>query len=425
MTLEELHITFLKSSGVSTDSRCIKENQIFFALKGEHFDGNQYAEKAINQGAKLVVIDDKKYKTEKTLVVDDVLKCLQDLACFHRHYLDLTIIAITGSNGKTTTKNLIKEVLSRQFKVKATEGNLNNHIGVPLTLLSLNSSHEIGIVEMGANHQSEIKALCEIAEPSYGYITNFGKSHLEGFGGIQGVIKGKSELYDYLMRKNRKIFINADDAKQVEITKEAKTYRIGEDALADCRVKLINADPYVEVSFNGKHIQSQLIGAFNFKNISVAIGFGVYFSVQSLEIIAAIEGYSPQNMRSQIIKKNNFKILLDAYNANPTSMEAAILALDQMKAKKHGLILGDMFEVGNTSAKEHQKIIDLILSKNFDQLILVGETFYELAQHNQKIKAFRTTKDLTSQLNTFDFKDHTILIKGSRGMQLETLVDAF
>lgn len=424
MTLEELHITFLKSSGVSTDSRNIKENQIFFALKGTHFDGNKYAQKAIDQGAKLVIIDDKKHKNEKTLIVDDVLKCLQDLAHYHRYYLDLTIIAITGSNGKTTTKNLIKEVLSRQFEVKATEGNLNNHIGVPLTLLSFNSSHEIGIVEMGANHQGEIKALCKIAEPSYGYITNFGKSHLEGFGGIEGVIKGKSELYDYLMRKNRKIFINADDAKQVDITKEAKTYRIGKESLADCRVKFIKADPYVEVSFNGKHIQSRLLGAFNFKNISVAIGFGVYFSVQSLEIIEAIEAYSPQNMRSQIIEKDNFKILLDAYNANPTSMEAAILALDQIKAERYGVILGDMFEVGNTSEKEHQKIIDLILSKKFEQLILVGEAFYELAQNNQKIKAFRTTKDLISKLTAFDFKDHTILIKGSRGMQLETLVDA-
>lgn len=424
MTLEELHITFLNSSGVSTDSRNIKENQIFFALKGELFDGNQYAQKAIDQGAKLVIIDDKNYQNEKTLVVDDVLKYLQDLAHFHRHYLNLTIIAITGSNGKTTTKNLIKEALSRQFRVKATEGNLNNHIGVPLTLLSFNSSLEIGIVEMGANHQGEIKALCKIADPSYGYITNFGKSHLEGFGGIEGVIKGKSELYDYLMRKNRKIFINADDPKQVEITKNAKTYRIGEGALADCRVKYINADPYIEVSFNGKQIQSQLLGSFNFKNISAAIGFGVYFSVQSLEIMEAIEGYSPQNMRSQIIEKDNFKILLDAYNANPTSMEAAILALDQMKAKEYGVILGDMFEVGNTSEKEHKKIIDLILSKNFDQLILVGEAFYELAQNNQKIKAFRTTKDLITQIDTFNFKDHTILIKGSRGMQLETLVDA-
>lgn len=425
MTLENLHTAFLKSTGISTDSRKIKESQIFFALKGEHFNGNKYAEKALEEGAKLVVIDDKEYKTDKTVLVDDVLGCLQELARYHRRYLDLTIIAITGSNGKTTTKNLIKEVLSQKFKLKATEGNLNNHIGVPLTLLSFNTNHEIGIVEMGANHQGEIRDLCKIAEPNYGYITNFGKSHLEGFGGIKGVIKGKTELYDYLIKHNRKIFINADDPIQVEKTKDAKVYSIGKELLSDCQVKLLDAKPTVSVCFNNQKIESQLLGAYNFKNISAAVGFGIYFSVDIESIKKAIKNYTPQNMRSQIIKKDKFQILLDAYNANPTSMKAAINALKDITTPKHSVILGDMFEIGDTKEIEHQNIIDYLQSKNLQHIILVGETFYQLSHQLKNIAAYQTTEEVKKKLSQFDFKEHTILIKGSRGMHLETLIDEF
>ncbi|MGO2101644.1 MAG: UDP-N-acetylmuramoyl-tripeptide--D-alanyl-D-alanine ligase [Psychroflexus halocasei] len=424
MTLENLHTAFLKSTGVSTDSRKIEKDQIFFALKGDNFNGNQYAQKAIDQGAKLVVIDDENYKTDKTFLVEDVLECLQNLARFHRRYLDLVIIAITGSNGKTTTKNLINEVLSQKFKVKATEGNLNNHIGVPLTLLSFNTTHEIGIVEMGANHQGEIKALCEIAEPNYGYITNFGKAHLEGFGGIEGIIKGKSELYEYLISVNKKIFINADDPIQVAKTQKAKVYTIGEDTLSDCRVKLVEANPNVNIDFCGKKINSQLLGAYNFKNISIAIGFGIYFGVEFKAIKKAVESYKPENMRSQIIIKNDIKILLDAYNANPTSMEAAISALQKVKSVHHSVILGDMFEIGKTKNEEHQKVIDLVLDQNFQNIILVGETFYELANNKKDINAYQNANEVIENLNQFDFDKNVILIKGSRGMQLETLVDA-
>ncbi|MGO3689031.1 MAG: UDP-N-acetylmuramoyl-tripeptide--D-alanyl-D-alanine ligase [Psychroflexus halocasei] len=424
MTLENLHTAFLKSTGVSTDSRKIEKDQIFFALKGDNFNGNQYAQKAIDQGAKLVVIDDENYKTDKTFLVEDVLECLQNLARFHRRYLDLVIIAITGSNGKTTTKNLINEVLSQKFKVKATEGNLNNHIGVPLTLLSFNTTHEIGIVEMGANHQGEIKALCEIAEPNYGYITNFGKAHLEGFGGIEGIIKGKSELYEYLISVNKKIFINADDPIQVAKTQKAKVYTIGEDTLSDCRVKLVEANPNVNIDFCGKKINSQLLGAYNFKNISIAIGFGIYFGVEFKAIKKAVESYKPENMRSQIIIKNDIKILLDAYNANPTSMEAAISALQKVKSAHHSVILGDMFEIGKTKNEEHQKVIDLVLDQNFQNIILVGETFYQLASDLKNINAYQNVNELIKNLNQFDFDQNIILIKGSRGMQLETLVDA-
>ncbi|MGO2293829.1 MAG: UDP-N-acetylmuramoyl-tripeptide--D-alanyl-D-alanine ligase [Psychroflexus halocasei] len=423
MTLENLHTAFLKSTGVSTDSRKIEKDQIFFALKGDNFNGNQYAQKAIDQGAKLVVIDDENYKTDKTFLVDDVLQCLQNLARFHRRYLNLVIIAITGSNGKTTTKNLIKEVLSQKFEVKATKGNLNNHIGVPLTLLSFNMTHEIGIVEMGANHQGEIKALCEIAEPNYGYITNFGKAHLEGFGGIEGIIKGKSELYEYLISVNKKIFINADDPIQVAKTQKAKVYTIGEDTLSDCRVKLVEANPNVNIDFCGKKINSQLLGAYNFKNISIAIGFGIYFGIKFNAIKKAIENYKPENMRSQIIDKENFRILLDAYNANPTSMNAAINAFINIDSKHHSVILGDMFEIGETKNEEHQKIIDFVLNQNFQNIILVGKTFYELAKNNSKIKAYPNTSEVIESLDEFDFDHNIILVKGSRGMQLETLVD--
>lgn len=424
MTLENLHTAFLKSTGVSTDSRKIEKDQIFFALKGDNFDGNQYAQKAIDQGAKLVVIDDENYKTDKTFLVDDVLQCLQNLARFHRRYLGLVIIAITGSNGKTTTKNLINEVLSQKFKVKATKGNLNNHIGVPLTLLSFNTTHEIGIVEMGANHQGEIKELCNISEPSYGYITNFGKAHLEGFGGLEGVIKGKSELYDYLIKVNKKIFINNDDPIQVDKTQNAKVYTVGEDALSDCRVKLIDANPNVKLDFCGKQVSSDLLGTYNFKNISIAIGFGIYFGVEFKAIKKAIESYKPENMRSQIIEKENFNILLDAYNANPTSMDVAMNAFIKIDSKHHSVILGDMFEIGETKNEEHQKIIDFVINQDFQNIILVGKTFYELANDIKSVKAYRNVNEVIENLNQFDFDQNIILIKGSRGMQLETLVDA-
>lgn len=397
---------------------------MFFALKGDNFNGNEYAESALQNGAKFAVIDDVKYHTSsKTILVENVLDTLQKLATFHRNYINKPIIALTGSNGKTTTKELINAVLSKKYITTATKGNLNNHIGVPLTLLSLTEETEIGIIEMGANHQKEIEFLCKIAQPDHGYITNFGKAHLEGFGGVEGVIKGKSEMYDYLISANKHIFVNANDPIQVEKTRNKKIFTFGSQ-IEDTNVSInfIEALPYVKCSYNSLNIQSQLIGDYNFNNIAIAITIGNYFKVDDLKIKQAIESYVPINNRSQIIEKNSSKIILDAYNANPTSMRAALLNLEKQDNYKTA-ILGDMFELGKDAKIEHQNIVDLALSLNIDEVFLIGENFYSSkvnSKQNIQFKSFESFK------NTFDFskiKHKTLLIKGSRGMALERILD--
>lgn len=421
--LNTIYSEFNKSNGICTDTRKLGENQIFFALKGENFDGHKFVEKALEKGASKAIIDDSEYESENTILVENVLETLQKLANYHRKVLDIPIIAITGSNGKTTTKKLVTEVLATEFKVKATEGNLNNHIGVPLTLLSFTHDIEIGIVEMGANHQKEIAFLCEIAEPNYGYITNYGKAHLEGFGGIEGVIKGKSELYEFLIENKGLIFLNRDDDIQVEKAIEHKHYSIGESHLADCNVNFIEANPYVKVEYENAHITSQLTGAYNFKNISAGIGVGRYFGIETENIKKAIENFQPEAMRSQIIEKENLKILLDAYNANPTSMEAALKSFKKMTAEKQIVILGDMFEVGETSAQEHQNILSLAKELEFDEIYTCGKAFEKASENFSGIQAFENIKNLKENLESEDFKNSFILIKGSRGMQMETLTD--
>lgn len=422
--LSLLYSKFLESSGVCTDSRKVKSNSIFFALKGNNFDGNAYADQALEEGALLAVVDDKNQKGDSKLLVKDVLKTLQSLANLHRKEIDIPIIAITGSNGKTTTKKLIYEVLSKAFRVEATLGNLNNHIGVPLTLLSFSAELELGIVEMGANHQKEIEALCKIAEPNYGLITNFGKAHLEGFGGIEGVIKGKSELYDYLIQNEGLIFFNRDDEIQVEKAIPHKNYSIGEKSLSDCQVVFKGANPFVSVEYTNLMIQSQLIGNYNFKNISAAIGIGRYFGVDRDQIKEAIEDFQPEDMRSQIIKKEGKEILLDAYNANPTSMEAALKSFKQMHKTDQTVILGDMFEVGENSFQEHTQILELCRSLKLDRVLVCGKHFQKASKQFDDIKSFETTQALITYLEkNQDILGSSILVKGSRGMQLETLLD--
>ncbi|MFN2261761.1 MAG: UDP-N-acetylmuramoyl-tripeptide--D-alanyl-D-alanine ligase [Psychroflexus sp.] len=423
--LNEIYSTFNESIGVCTDTRTLKKNQVFFALRGENFDGHNFVEKALKKGASKAVIDDSDFENENTILVENVLETLQKLANYHRKVLDIPIIAITGSNGKTTTKKLVSEVLSTEFKIKATQGNLNNHIGVPLTLLSFTHDIEIGIVEMGANHQKEIDFLCKIAEPSYGYITNFGKAHLEGFGGIEGVIKGKSELYDFLIENKGLIFLNRDDDIQVEKAIDHKHYSIGESHLSDCNVNFIEADPYVKVEYENMHISSQLTGTYNFKNISAGIGVGRYFGIEIENIKKAIESFQPEDMRSQIIEKDHLKILLDAYNANPTSMEAALKSFKKMSADKHVVILGDMFEIGETSAEEHNNILKLATGLKFNQIYTCGEAFAKVAKSFDKVEAFDNIQNLKNNLKSKDFKNSFILIKGSRGMKMETLTDVF
>ena len=395
---------------------------MFFALKGDNFNGNTYAKKALENGAKYAIIDEVEYKTsDKTILVDNVLETLQALATFHRMYLKIPIIALTGSNGKTTTKELINSVLSQKYKTTATVGNLNNHIGVPLTLLSMNQNTEIGIVEMGANHQKEIEFLCNIAKPDYGYITNFGKAHLEGFGSVEGVIKGKSEMYDFLIANNKTIFVNSNDSIQVDKTESATRFTFGNNN-SDANIRFKDAQPFVICLFKAEEIKSQLIGDYNFNNIAAAIAIGQYFKVAITDIKKAIESYTPTNNRSQIIEKDSNKIILDAYNANPTSMHAALLNFEKQTGNKIA-VLGDMFELGTEAVIEHQNIADLAVSLNIEHIILVGENFYSTDIKSDRLKKYRSFDDLEAAFHISKVEDSIILIKGSRGMALERLLN--
>jgi len=428
MTIPQIHELFLKNNSISTDTRKVSKGDLFFALKGDNFNGNKFANQALDKGAKYVIIDEEEYCTnkEKTILVKDVLRTLQELATFHRNYLKLPIIALTGSNGKTTTKELINAVLSKAYNTTATKGNLNNHIGVPLTLLSMTKSTEIGIIEMGANHLKEIDFLCSIAEPDYGYITNFGKAHLEGFGGIEGVIKGKTELYNYLKVNNKLIFVNSNDTKQLEHSKNSQTITFGNTKTNNVTITLNKAQPFIHVNYETLEIKSQLIGIYNFNNIAASICIGSYFKVKNTDIQEALENYIPKNNRSQIIKKGNNKIILDAYNANPTSMKAALSNFSSLKESqsiKKTAILGDMFELGKEAKLEHQNIVDLASRLNIDNVILVGENFFKTKSSDSKVMQFQSFEALKINFKSIVSNSSSILIKGSRGMALERILD--
>lgn len=420
--LSQLHQLFLESTGICTDTRKLKKGNLYLALKGDNFNGNNFATKALELGANYSIIDEEpEEQNDHIIKVEDGLHTLQKLAAYHRKYLNLPILSITGSNGKTTTKELIREVLSKKYKTVSTQGNLNNHIGVPLTLLSMNKETEFGIVEMGANHQGEIASLCKIAQPDYGYITNFGKAHLEGFGGVEGVIKGKSELYNYLIKNNKTIFINYDDEIQVEKSKGTDIISFSEGKNATHQITFLKADPFVKINTEDTQINSQLIGTYNAKNIAVAICIGKFFKIPVKAIKEAIESYQPTNNRSQIINQNSNQIILDAYNANPTSMKAALENLEAIPTKNKIAILGDMFEVGNTSAEEHQIIIDLLEKLEFSNMMVCGKNFYQTS--TQEVSKFENFEDLKNYIQRNNFEDATILIKGSRGMALERILE--
>ena len=420
--LSQLHQLFLESTGICTDTRKLKKGNLYLALKGDNFNGNNFAAKALELGADYSIVDEQREEQNDHIIkVEDGLDTLQKLAAYHRKYLNLPILSITGSNGKTTTKELIREVLSKKYKTVSTKGNLNNHIGVPLTLLSMNKETEFGIVEMGANHQGEIASLCKIAQPDYGYITNFGKAHLEGFGGVEGVIKGKSELYNYLIKNNKTIFINYDDEIQVEKSKGTDIISFSEGKNATHQITFLKADPFVKINTEDTQINSQLIGTYNAKNIAVAICIGKFFKIPAKAIKEAIESYQPTNNRSQIIDQNSNQIILDAYNANPTSMKAALENLEAIPAKNKIAILGDMFEVGNTSAEEHQIIIDLLEKLEFSNMMVCGKNFYQTS--TQEVLKFENFEDLKNYIQRNNFEDATILIKGSRGMALERILE--
>jgi len=417
MEIKSLYTLYQKSFLVDTDTRKIRKGTIYFALTGENFNGNTFAEEALKKGASYSVVDDVKYATSDNIIlVKNVLTTLQELATHHRLQLNIPIIALTGSNGKTTTKELINAVLSSSIKTTATIGNLNNHIGVPLTLLSMTTETEIGIVEMGANHHKEIEFLCSIANPDFGYITNFGKAHLEGFGSIKGVIEAKSEMYTYLQNNSKIVFVNPQDVIQLEKTKNIKRVLFDQDS-----IQFTELNPFVRVNYNAIDIQTNLIGNYNFNNISAAITIGKYFKISTDKIKKALENYSPTNNRSQVIKTKNNTIILDAYNANPTSMIAAIDNFNSIKAIEKTVILGDMFELGTESIKEHQLIADCISKLEFDNCILVGELFYAT---NTTCLRFKTQEEAFNHLQLNKTKHNHILIKGSRGMALENLLKA-
>ncbi len=424
MDKEVLYRHYLESSGVCTDTRNITNNCLFFALKGDNFNGNLFAQEALDSGARVAVIDDPKFHktTGETFLVHNTLLALQELAQFHRTHLTAKIIALTGSNGKTTTKELINAVLSQEFNVTATKGNLNNHIGVPLTLLSMTAETELGIVEMGANHLGEIKMLSDIAQPDYGYITNFGKAHLEGFGSLEGVVKGKTELYTFLKKNDRKIFINANDPKQLEYSNGIKRITFGTSP-SDYSIDLLDAHNKLLLEFEGTKIQSNLVGAYNFVNISAAIAMGAYFGISTAKIKEGIESYIPSNNRSQLLKKDTNTILMDAYNANPTSMMAALENFKQAEGNNKVLFLGDMFELGTDAAAEHQAIVDFLATNAFGKVFFVGENFYKTKHEAEHIKLFKTFEELKKEIQALAPTHASILIKASRGMAMERILE--
>ena len=422
MDLQQLHQLFLENPTVSTDTRKITPNCLFFALKGPNFNGNKFAAEALEKGAAYAIVDEEKYKvSNRYVLVDDVLKTLQQLSTYHRNHCNAKIISLTGSNGKTTTKELIYEVLSKKYNTIATQGNLNNHIGVPLTLLSIKEDTEIAVVEMGANHQKEIAFLSSIAQPDFGYITNFGKAHLEGFGGVEGVIKGKSELYDHLMAHDKHIFMNADDPIQLQkLESYVKKIGFSTEKHQYFNIKFLGAKPFVTLEFEGTKVSTQLVGSYNFANCCVAVLMGKYFNVPVEDVKTALESYVSENNRSQVIDKNGIKVVLDAYNANPTSMRAALENFKTMEWPNPILVLGDMFELGESAAMEHQGIVDLLVSQGFEHVFLVGENFFGT---QSEFMRFKTFEDFKTHLEDHPITSGSLLIKGSRGMALERTLD--
>ncbi len=442
MKINELYDIFLQYPSVTTDSRKIEKDDIFFALKGKNFNGNQYAKQALEDGCSYAVVDEEKYATGKRyILVDNVLTTLQELAKFHRAKLNTPILAITGSNGKTTTKELIGAVLNERYNTLITKGNFNNHIGVPLTLLRLSADTQFGIIEMGANHTGEIKRLCEITQPNYGIITNIGTAHIEGFGSFEGVKKAKSELYDYMKENNGIIFYNADNEilKSLITTQDKFSYGSSEEAFY--KGKLIKANPFVSLRWtnnpnkklssikwidNNKYIKAKLIGTYNFENIMAAISVGAYLGVPDTGIKSAIERYKPANNRSQMLKTGKNILYLDAYNANPTSMHAALENFGQMKTSSaKTVILGDMLELGNVSEQEHMKIIAIAENQEFENIFLIGNNFCKITSTLPQYKGncFTTTDDFMNFILKNPLKDQHILLKASRGIQLEKIIE--
>ena len=425
MSIIDLYDLFIHNPQITTDSRNCPKGSIFFALKGDKFDGNQYAGKALASGCVYAVIDNPDYYIgERTILVDNVLKTLQQLAHHHRKVLGLPIIGITGTNGKTTTKELLAAVLSTKFNLLYTEGNFNNHIGVPLTLLRLTHDHEMAVIEMGASHPGDIKELVDSVHPNYGIITNVGRAHLEGFGSFEGVIRTKGELYDYIRRSKGKIFIKKENEYLQSIAKgiEQITYGNGDDAFASGQV--VSCDPFLV--FNWKQqgklhtVETHMIGSYNLDNVLAAVAVGRFFKIPAERISRAIAAYEPTNNRSQFKKTDNNELIIDAYNANPSSMKVALDNFITMPVQPKAIILGDMRELGPTSNELHAEVVEQIKKGQFDKVFLCGEHFSKVGK---EFSPFATTEAMTEELRRQPLKGYHILIKGSHSMGLEKLVD--
>ena len=425
MSIIDLYDLFIHNPQITTDSRNCPKGSIFFALKGDKFDGNQYAGKALASGCVYAVIDNPDYYIgERTILVDNVLKTLQQLAHHHRKVLGLPIIGITGTNSKTTTKELLAAVLSTKFNLLYTEGNFNNHIGVPLTLLRLTHDHEMAVIEMGASHPGDIKELVDIVHPNYGIITNVGRAHLEGFGSFEGVIRTKGELYDYIRRSKGKIFIKKENEYLQSIAKgiEQITYGNGDDAFASGQV--VSCDPFLV--FNWKQqgklhtVETHMIGSYNLDNVLAAVAVGRFFKIPAERISRAIAAYEPTNNRSQFKKTENNELIIDAYNANPSSMKVALDNFITMPVQPKAIILGDMRELGPTSDELHAEVVEQIKKGQFDKVFLCGEHFSKVGK---EFSPFATTEAMVEELRKQPLKGYHILIKGSHSMGLEKLAD--
>ncbi|MGE0589984.1 MAG: UDP-N-acetylmuramoyl-tripeptide--D-alanyl-D-alanine ligase [Cyclobacteriaceae bacterium] len=423
--IENLYDKFKKSGSVSTDTRQITRGSVFFALRGDKFNGNEFAHDALEKGAAYAVIDEaSQARSDKYIVVDDALTSLQQLARYHRDQLSIPVIGLTGSNGKTTSKELVNAVLSSKYKVLATKGNLNNHIGVPLTVLSIDSSVEVAVIEMGANHVGEIASLCAIANPTHGFITNIGKAHIGTFGGFDNIVRGKSELYQHLINYNGVVWINSQDKILSNMAKRFASPMFYPAKGDYYHCEMVSSDPFLKLmTETGEEISSNLIGAYNFDNIAVALAIGKYFNVPADDAKGAIENYRPANMRSQVVNKGTNTIILDAYNANPSSMEVALRNLAQMKAKRKVAIVGDMYELEGESEKEHARIGELIKELRIEEGLLCGKLIQSALTSNSDLKYFEDKRQLTEYLKANPISDATILVKASRGMALETIVD--
>ncbi|MBI1316788.1 UDP-N-acetylmuramoyl-tripeptide--D-alanyl-D-alanine ligase [bacterium] len=421
LSIAELYQLFLLYPHIQTDSRKLQPNAFFVCLKGDRFNGNDFAHQALEGDAAVVVMDEDRGLTDSRIVlVHNCLETLQNLARHHRSQLGIPIVGLTGSNGKTTSKELFRAVLEQKFRVAATQGNLNNHIGVPLTLLGINQDHEIGIVEMGANAQREIAFLSEIAQPDIGYITNFGKAHLEGFGGVEGVIQGKSELYVYLRSHGKTALINSSDQLQMEKSAGIERLLFGPGEKEPHQFDFEDHPSGLRLRWGSEWISTQLTGAYNFSNVAAAFRLGLHFGLSSSQIRLALEQYVPTNQRSELRQTDRNRLIVDCYNANPSSMKVAIENL-QGQPKPHCVILGDMFEMGTYEAAEHQAIVDQLDITSVDQVILIGPAFGR-TQCPQRFRRFPTTQDAQCALENDLLKGFTVLLKGSRGMALEALI---